>query len=465
MASNNASLPTWLKPETITSALGRETVPDEHELGAILDKSIALEPLDMAEISALLHARKPEDYLRITGTADLVRQKVYGNRIVLTAPLHIDNRCDSECLYCACRRGNGQIQRRRLNPAEVREAGLKLIRQGHKRVVLVSSHARPEDIEYIAGICATLRKLSDGRGEIRLVNLDIGNIGPEGYAILNQAEPGTVNIFQETYFERNYREAHPSGPKSDFLARLEGPEIALQNGMEDIGLGLALGLGPWDFDVIALAAHVGWISQEYGNGGRIVNLHRVIPAAGCDYQPPFAMNDEEFIRVTAIVRLAIPHAGIVLATREPANQWLAGCNSGASQLLTGSLANPYQNWADAPMEKMPFPVGEETHLEEVVRSLLTGTGLLPSFCTACPRLGRSGGEFTSLAQSGDIKSQCGPNSLASFLEFILNYATPWTRELGEKLIAGHLAGMDGHERGAAEKLLQKVRSGRVDEFI
>lgn len=463
--SPSASASSWLDPVALETALARESAPETAVVREILDKSLALEPLGPDEIVALLRVRKPEDMKLIFGTADLVKQKVYGDRIVLTAPLHISNTCASECRYCASRKGNTAIQRKRLDQAELREAARKLIRQGHKRVVLVSGQSTSADVEYWAEAVDALHRLFDGMGEIRRVNLDLGVLTAEEYALLRRTEAGTVNIYQETYHEASYHNAHPGGPKSDFAGRLLGPETALRAGMTDVGLGLALGLGPWEFDLLALAAHAAHLAREYGAGGRTVNLHRVRPAPGCDFQPPYAMNDEDFLRCVAITRLAIPYTGILLTTREPAGLWRAACNTGCSQLLTGSIANPYESWTDAPGEKAPFPIGEDCHLDEVVRFLLEEARHLPSFCTACPRLGRSGKEFISLVRGGNIKSQCGPNSMASFMEFLINYATPYTRQLGEKVIAEKLEQLAEHERGAAERLLQKVRSGRMDEFI
>ncbi len=459
------SLPEWLNFDAIETALSRESAPEHTVVSDILDKSLALEPLGMDEITALLRVRDKTELARILGTADLVKQKVYGDRIVLTAPLHIDNNCASECVYCAFRHGNDKIQRKRLNPNELREAGRKLIRQGHKRVVLVSGQATQAGVEYYAEAVEALYRLYDGLGEIRRVNLDLGALTPDEYAILKDTGAGTVNIYQETYHEKSYKAVHVKGPKSDFAGRLNAPQAAFECGMKDVGLGLALGLGPADFDILALSAHAAHLAQVFGTGSRTVNLHRVRPVPGNEFQPPYAMNDDDFLRYVAITRLAIPYTGILLTTREPAGLWRQGCSAGASQLLTGSVANPYESWTDAPGEKTPFPAGEDTHLDEVVRFLLEEARHLPSFCTACPRLGRSGSEFIGLVRKGDIKSQCGPNSLASFLEFLTNFATPYTRQLGEKLIAEKLEALDDHERGAAERLLQKVRSGRMDEFI
>lgn len=431
----------------------------------ILDKSASLEPLGLDEIMALLRVRNREIKKLVQEAANRVKQKVYGDRIVLTAPLHINNHCESKCLYCSSHIGNAKIHRKKLDNTELREAGRKLIRQGHKRVIIVAGQMDNLDINYYADAINTLFRLFEGNGEIRRINLNAGALTGEEYAELAQTEVGAAHIYQETYHEASYRSAHPSGPKSNFSRRLEAPQTALQYGLKDIGLGLCLGLGPWDFDLLALSCHAAHLAHEFGVGSRNINLHRVRPAPGCEWQPPYPHNDDDFLHCVAVTRLAIPYAGILLTTKEPSGIWRDGCNAGASQLITGSLANPYESWVDAPGEKAPFPIGEETHLDEVVRFLLEEARHLPSFCTACPRLGRSGGEFLSMVSNGDIKTQCGPNSLASFLEFLLNYATPYTRELGEKLIHEKLEAMDNHERGASERLLQKVRSGRLDEFI
>lgn len=462
---NNTSGHRWLDKDAIMTALSRHSAPESQVVGDILDKSLALEPLGLDEITALLRVKDHADLVRIMGTADLVKQKAYGDRIVISAPLHVDNHCASECLYCAYQAGNSQIERKRLTPAQIREAADDLIRQGHKRVVLVSGQSARPDMAYFAEAIEILGRVAVGQGEIRRVNIDIGALEPGEYEELKGTEAGTVNIFQETYHERSYKKAHPAGPKSDFDARLHAPGVAFECGMKDVGLGLTFGLGPADFDILALSRHVAHLSAQYGIGARTVNLHRCRPAPGCSYDPPHALNDEEFLRMVAITRLAIPWIGIILTTKEPDGIWRGGCDAGASQLLTGSLANPYVTWIEGLQEKAVFPAGTPTHLDEVVRFLLEESRHLPSFCTACPRLGRNGEEFIAMAASGDIKTQCGPNSMASFMEFLLNYATPYTREMGEKLIAEKLAKMDSHERHAAERLLEKVRAGRTDEFI
>ncbi len=465
MPRHNDSLPVWFKPEAITTALSRQSEPAQAVLNDILRKSLELEPLGLDEIAALLRVQDPQKIIELIGTADLVKQKVYGDRIVITASLHLDSHCESECLYCAYRAGNAQIERKRLEPHEIKEAGKKIIRQGHKRIILTCGHSSQITADYLAEAFHTLSRVTEGQGEIRRINLDAGDLGPDDYSVLKQTDAGSVNIYQETYDRKCYHTAHPEGPKSNFIKRLLGPETALEAGMDDVALGLAFGLGPWEFDLLALSLHSAHLASAFGAGPRNINLHRIRHAPGCAWKAPFPMNDATFIKAVAITRLAVPYAGLLLTTQEGSGLWKAGCNAGASQIITGSLANPYENWVDAPNEKIPFPVGQLSHLDEVVQYLMEEGRHLPSFCTACPRLGRSGREFISMVGAGDIKSQCGPNSLASFLEFLIHYATPWTRELGEKLIQSRLETMGQHEKGAAERLLQKVRSGRSDEFI
>ena len=459
------AMPEWLDASAFETALGRESEPETAVIENILAKSEELVTLDTDEIVALLRVRDKDNRKLLRMAANRVKQKVYGDRIVLTAPLHVSNHCANDCQYCAYHKGNEKIARKKLTINEIRDGGKRLIRQGQKRIVLVSGQTEKVEVNYFAEAIDALSRLYDGTGEIRRINLDIGALEPSDYEVLQPTDAGTVNIYQETYTKSAYETAHRSGPKSNFLARLHAPTIALESGMKDVGLGLAFGLGPADFDILALAAHAGWLAREFGAGSRTVNLHRVRPAPGCSWQPPFAINDAEFLHLVAITRLAIPYTGILLTTREPAGIWRDACEAGCSQLLTGSMANPYESWTDAPGEKAPFPIGEETHLDEVVRFLLEDARHLPSFCTACPRLGRSGSEFINMVAHGDIRSQCGPNSLASFQEFLINFATPYTKQLGERLIAEKLEKLDEHERRAAERLLQKVRSGRMDEFI
>lgn len=459
--------PEWLDIAAIEGVL-ESPRPDSRELQRILDKSLALNPLTLQEVASLMLADSPAEVAQITAAALRVKETVYGDRIVLSAPLHISNFCESECLYCAFRHSNKAVARRRLSKKEIIQATTKLIRQGHKRVLLVAGESWPEDgLSYVLEAARTMYAVSEGSGEIRRININLPPLSTDEYVALQEAQIGTCLLYQDTYHLDSYKQAHVKGPKSNFARRINASDVALAAGITDIGMGLMLGLGPWKFDLLALTLHSAHCTRMFERSVRTVSLHRMRQAPGQVMQNPlYPVSDEDYVRCVAILRLAIPHVGIILTTREPSQLWRDGCSAGGSQLLTGSVANPYESWAVNPAEnEVPFPIGEDCHVDEVVRYLSEDAVHMPSFCTACPRLGRSGTEFVEMVCSGGMQSQCEPNSIASFEEYLLEYATPITRAQGEALINDRVSKMDEHERRNSEKLLQKVKSGRRDEFI
>lgn len=460
-------LPEWLDVPAIEGALA-SPCPDPQELQRILDKSLSLTPLTLQEIASLMKADSPEQIALIQSTALRVKELVYGDRIVLSAPLHISNFCESECLYCAFRHSNTSVERRRLTTAEIVQATTKLIRQGHKRVLLVAGESWPKDgLSYVLDAAQTIYGVCEGSAEIRRININLPPLTTEEYVALKEAQIGTCLLYQDTYHIESYKKVHIKGPKSNFARRIHAPDVALAAGVTDIGMGILLGLGPWQFDLLALSLHVAHCTRIFDTSVRTVSLHRVRQAPNRKMQdPPHPVSDADYVRSVAILRLAIPHTGIILTTREPSQLWRSGCDAGGSQLLTGSVANPYESWVVSPGEnEVPFPIGEDCHVDEVVRYLSEDAVHMPSFCTACPRLGRSGKEFVEMVCSGGMQSQCEPNSIASFEEYLLEYATPYTRAQGEALINDRISKMDEHARRNSEKLLQKVKSGRRDEFI
>ncbi|MEG6502506.1 radical SAM protein, partial [Desulfovibrio sp. 1214_IL3152] len=269
------SLPRWFSVAAIERALDRQDAPDAIELRDILDKSMQMVPLDADEIVALMRVDDPVEHERILAVADEVKQRVYGDRMVLSAPLHLSNHCGSECLYCANRKGNGLIERKYMTSPEMREAALRLIRQGHKRIFLVSGQLPNADVEYLAEAISILYTVFDGVGEIHSVNVNVGPLESAQYETLLDAYVGTILIYQDTYHEASYRAAHVAGPKSDYVKRLEAPDTAFAAGVPDVGMGLLLGLGPWRFDLLALIQHAAHLERVYGMGCRTVSLHRM----------------------------------------------------------------------------------------------------------------------------------------------------------------------------------------------
>lgn len=466
---SNEQVPKWLDRSAIETALQREKAPDAAELRDILDKSLSLACLTIQETAALIKADQPEQWQEILAAARRVKEMVYGDRVVLSAPLHISNYCDSECRYCAFRHSNEAVERKRMSPEEVVQAATKLIRQGHKRVLLVAGESWPEGgLTYVLDAARTIYQVRVGTsGEIRRVNINLPPLTNEEYAELKEADMGTCLLYQDTYHEESYKAVHVKGPKSNFVRRLNAQDKAMQAGIPDVGLGILLGLGPWQYDLLALTLHSAHLERIYDSGCRTVSMHRLRPVPRRLLNAaPYPVSDFDYQRCVSIVRLAIPYTGIILTTKEPAQLWRAGCDAGGSQLLTGSVANPYESWNPQPGPgEVRFPIGEDCHVDEAVRFLIEEAHHLPSFCTACPRLGRSGAEFMDIVRCGGMESQCGPNSIASFQEYLIGYATPYTRQQGELLIKAKMEKMPEQERNAAERILAKVRAGRRDEFI
>lgn len=460
-------LPEWLDVVAINKALTVHR-PDEQELQRILDKSLALQTLSMQEVASLIKADSPEQIAQVQNAALRVKERVYGDRIVLSAPLHISNFCESECLYCAFRHSNTSVERHRMNTEEIIQATTKLIRQGHKRLLLVAGESWPEDgLSYVLKAAETIYKVREGSAEIRRININLPPLTLDEYIALKEAQAGTYLLYQDTYHEESYKKAHVKGPKSNYMRRINASDTAIKAGITDIGLGLMLGLGPWQYDLLALSLHSAHFERIFGTGVRTVSLHRMRRAPSTLMpEPLYPVSDAEYLRAVAITRLAVPYTGIILTTREPSQLWRSGCDAGGSQVLTGSVANPYESWVLHPKEgEVPFPIGEDCHVDEVVRFLSEDAVHMPSFCTACSRLGRSGNDFLEMVRSGGMQTQCEPNSIASFEEYLLEYATPYTRAQGEARIGERLTKMEAHNRGSSEKLLQKVKSGRRDEFI
>lgn len=461
--------PAWLDTTAIAAALENAQAPSKEELQEIFAKSLDLQNLTIEEAARLMAVEDPADRKAIQVTANMVKEKMYGDRVVLTAPLHVSNLCDSECTYCANKHSNMLVERKRMTRSEIVEATRKLIRQGHKRVLLVAgAHRADGGIDYILEAAHTIYSVREKYGEIRRVNINLTPLHKDEYEAFREADIGSCLLYQDTYFEQSYRSHHLRGPKSNFEQRLRSLDLAIEAGLGDMGMGVMLGLGPWKFDLLALMLHVAHLERAYDVGASTISLHRMRPVP-CSVQVPvpYPVSDADYLHAVAIMRLAVPYTGIVLTTKEPADLWRQGCGCGCSQLMTGSVANPYANFtANSKDGEVKFPIGEDCHVDEVVSFLLEEAEHMPSFCTACPRLGRSGQSFLKIVrEDGTIASQCGPNAIATFSEYLFHHATPHTREEGERLLRAKLASMPEHYRGAADRLLQKIAVGRMDEFI
>jgi len=313
----------------------------------------------------------------------------------------------------------------------------------------------------------TIYATRSGNGEIRRVNVNVAPLTLEEFRELKAARIGTYQLFQETYHRATYAAVHRGGKKRDYDWRTSAFDRAMEAGIDDVGLGVLFGLYDWRFEILALLQHIRHLERRFGVGPHTISVPRIEPAVGSPLasNPPHAVSDRDFLKVVAILRLAVPYTGIIMSTRETPEIRRETFALGVSQISAGSRTNP-GGYSDGSTEAQgsQFQLGDHRSLDEVIRDV-AAMGHIPSFCTACYRLGRTGGDFMELAKPGEIKDHCAPNALSTFMEYLEDYASLATRAAGEQLICRTLADMDERQRGTAQRLLERVRGGKRDVFV
>ncbi|PKL40456.1 MAG: [FeFe] hydrogenase H-cluster radical SAM maturase HydG [Spirochaetae bacterium HGW-Spirochaetae-1] len=433
----------------------------------ILARARELKGLARKDVARLTAIHSPELLELLYETARYVKETIYGRRLVLFAPLYISNLCSNECTYCAFRAGNTGLERRCLGRDEIRREARTLAEQGHKRILLVTGESYPSgDFRYVVDAIGTVYEAARAGHEIRRVNVNIAPLDTDQFRELKKAKIGTYQLFQETYHRETYASVHRAGKKSDYLWRLTAMDRALESGIDDIGLGVLFGLHDWRFELLALMQHVEHLEQNFGIGPHTVSVPRLEPALGSEISlsPPDRVSDEDFRKIMAILRIAIPYTGIIMSTRESPVMRMESFALGVSQISAGSRTSPgaYGSGEDDEGGGQ-FSLGDHRDLDEVIADIVR-LGYIPSFCTACYRLGRTGADFMDLAKPGEIRHHCDPNALSTFLEYLLDYASPDTKIAGVKLINDILAGFDAQGRHRASAMLEQIRSGRRDVF-
>ena len=439
---------------------------DAARVREVLAKAAELGGLQELDMAVLMGVSDPELLGEVFRAAKNVKESIYGNRLVLFAPLYISNLCDNECVYCAFRARNRELQRRALSQEEIAVEVKHLVEQGHKRIVLVAGEAYPrEGFEYVLNAIDTVYRTTSGPGEIRRVNVNIAPLSLDEFTLLKARQIGTYQVFQETYHRETYAGVHLAGRKRDFDWRVNAPDRAMEAGIDDVGIGVLFGLFDWRFEALALVQHIRHLERRFGVGPHTISVPRMEPATGSDIasHPPHPVSDIDFRKIVAILRLAVPYTGIIMSTRETAEIRRETFALGVSQISAGSRTNPGGYSDDERLEAAQFCLGDHRPLDEVIRDV-AALGYVPSFCTACYRLGRTGRDFMDLAKPGEIKEHCGPNALATFQEYLEDYGSPATRLAGQAAIAQSLAGLDPGLRAKAEKMIRMVKDGTRDVY-
>ncbi len=457
----------FIDTAALRAALDAHRNPSTDEVRRAVDRALALNRLSLEETAVLLNAADPESVGIIMEGAHRLKQAVYGERIVLFAPLYIGNLCTNNCAYCGFRAGNAAAVRRTLTEGELSAEVLALERTGQKRLILVYGEHPRYDADYIA---STVRQVYATRGEqsdrINRVNINAAPFDVEGFRTIREAGIGTYQIFQETYDPEVYARFHPSGRKADYAWRLTAMDRAMEAGIDDVGLGVLLGLGDWRFEVMALQRHTIHLEECFGVGPHTISFPRIRRASGTDGRGGMPVSDEDFMRAVAVLRLAVPYTGLILTARETPELRNRLIDYGISQIDAGTnlqIGGYSESAGVQNLEREQFEQGDQRSLCEAI-SELVDAGMIPSFCTACYRVGRTGEHFMAFSKKGFIKRFCTPNALLTFAEYLEDYAPEALRAKGRALIESKAAELDPAARETLLADLEKIRRGEREIF-
>lgn len=438
---------------------------DRALVESLLEKAALCKGLSHREAAVLLECDIPDLNERMKSLAREIKQKFYGNRIVLFAPLYLSNYCVNGCTYCPYHAKNKHIPRKKLSQEEIRDEVIALQDMGHKRLALETGEDPVNNpIEYVLESIKTIYSIKHKNGAIRRVNVNIAATTVENYSKLKDAGIGTYILFQETYNKKAYEKLHPTGPKSNYAYHTEAMDRAMEGGIDDVGCGVLFGLNLYRYDFVGLLMHAEHLEATKGVGPHTISVPRIRAADGIDPANfPDAIDDETFAKIVACIRIAVPYTGMIVSTRESQVTREKVIELGVSQISGGSRTSVggYRE-ASRPDDTVQFDVSDTRTLDEVLNWLMR-LGYVPSFCTACYRAGRTGDRFMSLVKSGQIANCCHPNALMTLKEYLEDYASPETKKIGDELIARELLTIPNEAvRKRAEQYLQEEVNGKRD---
>ena len=434
-------------------------------IDSIIAKAGECKGLTHREASVLLACEDEQKIQEMYALAEQIKQKLYGNRIVMFAPLYLSNYCVNDCTYCPYHAKNKTIPRKKLSQEEVKKEVIALQDMGHKRLAIEAGEDPVNNpIEYILECIKTSYSIQHKNGAIRRVNVNIAATTVENYKKLKEAGIGTYILFQETYHKESYEALHPTGPKHNYAYHTEAIDRAMQGGLDDVGLGVLFGLERYKYEFAGLLMHAEHLEAVYGVGPHTISVPRIKNADDIDASSfENGISDETFAKLCALIRLAVPYTGMIVSTRESQAVREKVLRLGVSQLSGGSrtTVGGYQE-EERPNDTAQFDVSDQRTLDEVVHWLME-LGYIPSFCTACYREGRTGDRFMSLCKSGQIQNCCHPNALMTLKEYLMDYAAQDTKALGEALIQAQLDGIPKEKvKEICKDRLEKIEQGIRD---
>jgi 2-iminoacetate synthase len=458
----------FIDDEEILSTLtyAQENKSNRELIDSLIERAKDCKGLTHREAAVLLECDLEDEKEKMFKLAKEIKQKLYGNRIVIFAPLYLSNYCINGCVYCPYHLKNKTIHRKKLSQEEIVREVIALQDMGHKRLALESGEDPINNpIEYILESIKTIYSIKHKNGDIRRVNVNIAATTVEEYQMLKEAGIGTYILFQETYNKKSYEELHPTGPKHNYAYHTEAMDRAMEGGIDDVGIGVLFGLNMYRYDFAGLLMHAEHLEAAMGVGPHTISVPRICPADDIDPNTfSNSISDEMFEKIVAIIRIAVPYTGMIVSTRESQATRERVLELGISQVSGGSCTSVggYAQKESEEDNSKQFEVTDTRKLDEIVNWLLE-MGYIPSFCTACYREGRTGDRFMKLVKSGQIGNCCQPNALMTLKEYLEDYASPDTKEKGELVIQNEIPNIkDEKVRAIAIEYLNELKDGKRD---
>lgn len=457
----------FIDNEEIYNCLNNANV-NEDNVRRIIKKSLHKNRLSLEEVAVLVRADDPKLIREIKQAARDLKEKVYGNRIVLFAPLYVGNLCMNNCKYCGFKASNKETIRKTLSNKELIRDVKALEDNGQKRLILVYGEHKTYSAEYIADNVKTVYGVKSKNGEIRRVNINAAPLDAEGFKTVKDAGIGTYQIFQETYHKPTYAKYHMSGNKKDYDKRLTSLDIAQDVGVDDVGIGVLLGLYDWKFEMLALVRHTNHLEACYNVGPHTISFPRLQEAEEFDIDLNYKVSDEDFARFVAILRLAVPYTGLILTAREPEHIRKEVLQYGCSQVDAGTkieIGAYSEDKHKQDLRKEQFLINDNRSLAEVIDELIEDN-YLPSFCTACYRLGRTGEHFMEFSVPGFIKEKCTPNAILTLAEYLMDYRELKNATKGWALIDESIAKMENEKvKSLLIDRIEQIKQGERDLYF
>jgi 2-iminoacetate synthase len=452
----------FINEDRILSTLEASKNAGKGEIGEIIKKARDCKGLEIEEVAKLLYIEEKELMNDLFEAAKFVKNKVYGKRVVLFAPLYTSNECTNNCLYCGFRRDNKELHRKTLTKEEILSEAKAIEAQGHKRILLICGEdPKKNNVDHLVQAMEEIYKNCD----IRRINVEAAPMKIEEYKKLKDAGIGTYVIFQETYSREVYKKMHPVGLKADYDWRITAIDRAFEAGIDDVGIGALLGLNDYRFEVLGILMHIKHFESKYGIGPHTISVPRMRPALGSMLEKiPYEVSDEDFKKIVAVYRLAVPYTGIILSTRESSEMRDALLSLGISQISAGSRTSP-GGYNEEEEKADQFEVSDHRTLPEVLETICD-KGYIPSFCTACYRRCRTGEAFMEFAKEGEIHEFCQPNAILTFKENLLDFGTEELRIKGGKIIEKALNEIDDEKmRALTRERLTEIEAGKRDLYF